>query len=83
MLTGPKLQTPQVKESRSKQDLLQFNITVHLPVGDSHLRINNFETDLPLFAHDVGDLASTVEFRHLSLKGSNMPIVVKVSVPLL
>jgi len=69
--------TPQFSERYSREELLQFNITVYLPVRTSRLRINNFETDLPLFTHEVGDLARTVEFQHFSLKASNMPIVVK------
>jgi len=68
--------TPKVWEHRAR-DLLQFNIKVHLPVRHSHLRINAFETDLPLFRHEVGDLGKTVEFQRLSLMASNQPIIVK------
>jgi hypothetical protein len=43
--------------------------------------VKAFETELPLFVHTVGDIAKTVEFRRLSLMGSNMPMTVTVSGP--
>jgi len=57
---------------------VNFDITVHLPSGSgkSPLKIKNFETNLPLFAHDVGDLADTVHFDALSFESSLMRISV-------
>jgi hypothetical protein len=74
------LQTPPVWVHGSSKGVLKFNITVYLPVRNAHLRINAFETDLPLFRHDVGDLGGAIEFGRLTLTGSNEPIVVGVSV---
>jgi hypothetical protein len=79
MATDP-MQTPAYWERHSKDDLLEFDINIYLPVRHGRLRVNAFETDLPLFRHDVGFLEDTVEFQQLSLKGANQPINVKVSV---
>ncbi|TFK33786.1 hypothetical protein BDQ12DRAFT_690570 [Crucibulum laeve] len=58
---------------------LQFSVTVHLPKGvkDSVLRVNALETDLPLFAHHVDDLANKVEFEGVNLRTANAHIVVE------
>lgn len=54
---------------------------VRIPIQRSHLVVNAFETELPLFTHIVGDIAETVEFRRLSLLSSSMPMTVTVSSP--
>jgi hypothetical protein len=57
-------------------------VTVHLPKAveeGSALRVKRFESDLPLFAHEVGDIGKGVEFDEISLKTANMHIGVKVS----
>lgn len=57
-----------------------FDIKVHLPAGSSqnHAQISNFETYLPNFAHILGDLADSINFNHISLRGSNDRIFAKV-----
>ncbi|EMD33012.1 hypothetical protein CERSUDRAFT_99022 [Gelatoporia subvermispora B] len=54
-----------------------FDIKVRLPVtGDSPLRINHLETDLPYFAHDVADLKGSIDFGTVSLNSKKFPILV-------
>ncbi|KAF9463996.1 hypothetical protein BDZ94DRAFT_1217155 [Collybia nuda] len=55
---------------------IHYDITVHLPpaVASSPLQIKHFETDLPLFVHNIGMLADTAHFDQLSLKGSMVQI---------
>lgn len=74
------MQTPAYWERHSKEDLLEFDINIYLPVRHGRLRMNAFETDLPLFRHDVGFLEETVQFQQISLQGANQPINVKVCV---
>ncbi|KIM78469.1 hypothetical protein PILCRDRAFT_824367 [Piloderma croceum F 1598] len=68
--------TPESPKHRSKKDKIQFDIVVRIPIQRSHLVVNAFETELPMFTHIVGDIAETVEFRRLSLLGSSMPMTV-------
>lgn len=73
-------QTPARWPRPAHTDQLRFDVTVRLPAssGGPPLRIKGFETDLPLFAHKVGDLRGAVDFQTLSLKTSDMPIIVEV-----
>jgi hypothetical protein len=58
---------------------MQFRVVVHLPaIGEgSLLQIKNFQTDMPIFLHEVGDLGKAVHFQSISLNTTNMPILVK------
>lgn len=51
---------------------------VHLPVGEGLQYYEGLDTDMPLFAHVVGDLGTDLFFESISLKTSNSPITVKV-----
>ena len=68
---------------RSKHVRVGFETTVYLPKAVEEgpgLRVKRFETDLPLFAHSVGNIGGgAVEFDAISLKTANMPIFVEVS----
>ena len=55
----------------------QFVVKVHLPTEGQQV-YEGLETDMPLFAHVVGDLASELFFNYISLKTSNTPITIKV-----
>ncbi|KAI0944064.1 hypothetical protein AcV7_001984 [Taiwanofungus camphoratus] len=57
---------------------IQFQLTVRLPRPSDHslLSIKKFETYLPFFRHQVGDLKDSVLFDSISLKSSNMPMSV-------
>jgi len=65
----------------SKHVHVTFDVTVYLPrpSGVSLLQVKNFETDMPLFAHYVGDLGKTVNFGHVSLKTANVSSQIEVS----
>ena len=55
-------------------------MTVHLPEGEREgkpLQVNRLETNLPFFAHVVGNLDG-VAFDDVVLKAETMPISVKV-----
>lgn len=60
---------------------LRFDVVVHLPSSSdrSPLRVKSLLTDLPLFAHEVGDLENAVNFGSIHLKTAHMPIVIDVS----
>jgi len=56
----------------------RFDVRVRLPASRaSPLTIKNFETDVSNFGQKIGDIANSVVFEHVNLKGSNMPIIVK------
>ncbi|KAF9063790.1 hypothetical protein BDP27DRAFT_1426536 [Rhodocollybia butyracea] len=56
---------------------IDFKITITLPKRRTGvLKIKNFETDMPLFAHQLDNLAPTVHFRTISLRSSNVPMLV-------
>lgn len=60
---------------------VQLSVTILLPTrgfdADSPLRIKNFETDLPIFAHHIEDLGEKVMFNTLSLTTAHAPIEVE------
>jgi len=61
----------------SKHVRVGFEVTVYLPKAVEEgptLRVKRFETDLPLFAHVVGNIGSGIEFDAISLKTANLPI---------
>ena len=60
-----------------------FDIRVHLPPGTAQQpqRITNLESNIGNFAHVLGDLADSVQFDSISLKGANEPIQAKVCAP--
>ncbi|KAG5719396.1 hypothetical protein E4T56_gene13462 [Termitomyces sp. T112] len=62
-----------------RRAVLQFAVTVNLPRVEegSLLNVKAFETDMPLFIHEIGDLNGFVHFDSISLKTSNLPIRVK------
>ncbi|KAG5641350.1 hypothetical protein DXG03_005456 [Asterophora parasitica] len=66
-------------ERWSGRNRVNFAVTLHLPKGHdgSVLYVNDFATDFPLFAHQIGDLHGHVHFDSISLKSSNSPIVVE------
>ncbi|ETW74815.1 hypothetical protein HETIRDRAFT_482614 [Heterobasidion irregulare TC 32-1] len=64
------------RENRREQQL-QFDVTVRLPSDAETLYIPAFETDLKLFAHYLGPLASAYTFGSVLLKTSNFPIDVQ------
>ncbi|OCH89402.1 hypothetical protein OBBRIDRAFT_732671 [Obba rivulosa] len=54
-----------------------FEVKIRLPPrGNSPLRINHMETDLPYFSHDVGDIGDTVFFNTVSIASKSAPIFV-------
>ncbi|OBZ77938.1 54S ribosomal protein L16, mitochondrial [Grifola frondosa] len=57
---------------------LSFKIHLRLPLAtaESRLTINRLETDLPIFVHQIGDIGDSVLFKSLSLRTTNVPIVV-------
>ncbi|CDO72586.1 hypothetical protein BN946_scf184985.g5 [Trametes cinnabarina] len=60
-------------------DLLNFKIDVRFPLprlGASPRRVKSFETNLPLFQHNMRDLTGITEFDSISLISRNMPIIV-------
>ncbi|GLB42379.1 hypothetical protein LshimejAT787_1103940 [Lyophyllum shimeji] len=63
----------------SRRNFVRFEITFYLPEGEkgSVLDVKSFETDAPLFAHDIGDLERSVHFDDINLKSANTPIFVK------
>jgi hypothetical protein len=65
----------------TRRNVVHFDVTLYLPNAEegSLLEVKNFETDVPLFAHDIGDLEGSVFFDTFKLKSANVPIVVKVS----
>lgn len=70
------MQTP--RESRYGEEMF-FDVMVHLPPGVSQPQwIPRFETDLPQFSHLIGQLATTVHFGQLLLRGTNAQIMSKV-----
>lgn len=56
---------------------LRFDVVINLPKTSEPLHVKNLETAMPLFSHTVGDLAKTVIFDSVSLRGANTPIHVK------
>ncbi|THH26317.1 hypothetical protein EUX98_g7871 [Antrodiella citrinella] len=56
----------------------QFSVVVHLPngAGNPHL-YGAFDTDMPMFAHYLGDLDPSVAFCSIDLKTVNAPIHVQ------
>lgn len=60
-----------------------FDVKVHLPPGTPQNRqhISNFETDLPQFGHVLGDLANSLYFDRMTLRGANSRITSKVCTP--
>ena len=70
-------QTPQ---RCGQNEQMFFDIRVHLPPGtaQSPQRVSNLETNLPNFAHLLGDLANGVHFNRISLRGANERISSKV-----
>jgi hypothetical protein len=64
----------------SHRNLFFVDVTLTVPEpGYDPVRIQNFETDLPLFQHHLGSLSDFVEFNQLSLKSSGAIINAKVS----
>ncbi|KIK56483.1 hypothetical protein GYMLUDRAFT_47020 [Collybiopsis luxurians FD-317 M1] len=59
--------------------LLQIKVIVTLPKSRNEdvLQLRNFETDMPLFAHQIDNLGSSVHFRTISLRSANAPILVE------
>lgn len=53
-------------------------VTLPRPQLAAILQLKNFETDLPMYSHLIDNLASTVYFRTISLRGCNTPIRVEV-----
>jgi len=58
---------------------VDFTVTLYLPETEKGtvLDVKNFETDMPLFAHRIGDLVDGVHFHSISLRAENFPIDVK------
>jgi len=57
------------------KDRLHFTVTVRLPASDkSLLNLRAFESNLPLFRHEVLDLENKVFFESLTLRGTNAGI---------
>ncbi|KAF8641436.1 hypothetical protein AX16_009949 [Volvariella volvacea WC 439] len=56
----------------------QFTIFVYLPKPNESnpIEIQEFETNLPLFAHHVSDIGKDIKFKALTLKTANTPIKV-------
>ncbi|KAJ4498524.1 hypothetical protein C8R41DRAFT_818248 [Lentinula lateritia] len=52
-------------------------VTLPRPQLAAILQLKNFETDLPMYSHLIDNLASTVYFRTISLRGCNTPIRVE------
>ncbi|RDB20741.1 hypothetical protein Hypma_012167 [Hypsizygus marmoreus] len=65
--------------ARHHRNSVHFDVTVYLPKGKDGavLNVKNFETDLPLYHHHVGDLGSHVNFDAISLKSENSAIFVE------
>ncbi|KII95591.1 hypothetical protein PLICRDRAFT_129440 [Plicaturopsis crispa FD-325 SS-3] len=69
---GVGISTPENAGPSIGDKIIFFEVTVSLPAKHHNpLRIPSFETDLPGFAHEIGDLQGIVEFDSLSLSGSN------------
>ncbi|KAE9396766.1 hypothetical protein BT96DRAFT_977318 [Gymnopus androsaceus JB14] len=66
------------RPSRFSGAHFQAKVVVTLPKsGTDVLKLKSFETDMPLFPHQLDNLASTVHFRSISLRTSNVPILVE------
>ncbi|KAG6828516.1 hypothetical protein H0H92_007733 [Tricholoma furcatifolium] len=63
----------------SRRNSVGFELTILLPQATegSVLNVKAFETDMPLFVHDVDDLNGSVHFESIDLKTANVPISVK------
>ncbi|OBZ69747.1 hypothetical protein A0H81_10112 [Grifola frondosa] len=57
---------------------LWFKISLRFPsrTAGSRLIINRLETDLPIFGHQIDDIGNSVLFKSLSLRTTNVPIIV-------
>jgi hypothetical protein len=72
------MQTPHYHRS-PKHRGVYLDVLVTFPTPNTTpIEIKNFETDVPLYAHKVGDLKGSVLFKKLNLKGTNMNIDVEV-----
>ncbi|TFK74656.1 hypothetical protein BDN72DRAFT_759463 [Pluteus cervinus] len=73
MLSSPRWQRP------GHEDNVYFHVTVVLPQGASSrpLVVNNLETNMPNFFHNIGQLGEVVQFKQLSLNGLDAPIQVQ------
>ncbi|KAF8058515.1 hypothetical protein FPV67DRAFT_506362 [Lyophyllum atratum] len=62
----------------SRRNAVSFTATLYLPKpkDGSVLQVKSFETDAPLFVHDIGDLERFVHFDNFKLKTANTPISV-------
>ncbi|TFL07126.1 hypothetical protein BDV98DRAFT_557302 [Pterulicium gracile] len=60
-------------------DHLRFEMTIHVPSANSSqpLVLENFQTDMSLFAHTIDDLSGKVFFNSLELRTSKSPIAVQ------
>ncbi|KAG6899586.1 hypothetical protein C0993_008960 [Termitomyces sp. T159_Od127] len=61
------------------RNVLHFAVIITLPKAaeGSVLNIKAFETDMPLFTHEVTDLNGSVHFNSISLRTANSPIHVQ------
>jgi hypothetical protein len=57
---------------------MDVHVTLPMPSDGSPLLIAGLNTHMPMFAHRIGTLEESVEFRLVDLKTSNMPITVQV-----
>lgn len=71
-------QSPRYHSHPYIQEGTQFVVKVHLPVEEGLQRYEGLATDMPSFAHVVGDLGTNVFFDSITLKATNAPINVKV-----
>ncbi|CAL1712286.1 unnamed protein product [Somion occarium] len=69
--------SPQYHRHPSDEYRTHFEVKVRLPTSAKLEHYDEFETDMPIFAHSVGDLEGNVFFRSISLRTTNDPIDVK------
>ncbi|GLB42385.1 hypothetical protein LshimejAT787_1104000 [Lyophyllum shimeji] len=64
---------------RSRHNFVRFDVTLYLPEAANGplLDVKSFQTDAPLFVHDIGDLERSVHFDEIIIKSANTPIFVK------
>lgn len=67
------------QQVQQRQVLWYLKVILPKPLTGSSLSIKKFETTMPFFLHNVGDIAQSVFFDTLLLQSANTPVNVKVS----
>ncbi|KZP03104.1 hypothetical protein FIBSPDRAFT_769470, partial [Athelia psychrophila] len=71
---GIGIYTPEIWDHSYTNSRVEFEVIVQIPVGyGSSVLVRSLETNMPMFSHDFY-FSKRVEFKSLSVRGSNMPI---------